>query len=105
MPAKQSISYAELRVGIVVAIALSIAMATTLYITREGGLPFLGGQYTVHSYLRDVNGLKVGSPIHLSGVEVGSVNRVEFAEPGDPARPYPARYHAVIRAWLDRDRP
>ncbi len=85
MPAKQSISYAELRVGIVVAIALTIAMAATIYITREGGLPFLGGQYTVYSYLRDVNGLKVGSPIHLSGVEVGSVNRVEFAEPGDPA--------------------
>ncbi len=85
MPAKQSISYAELRVGIVVAIALIIAMAATLYITREGGLPFLGGQYTVHSYLRDVNGLKVGSPIHLSGVEVGSVKRVEFSKPGDPA--------------------
>lgn len=85
MPAKQSISYAELRVGIVVAVALSVLMAVTLYITREGGLPFLGGQYTVYSYLRDVNGLKVGSPIHLSGVEVGSVNRVEFADPGAPA--------------------
>ena len=85
MPVKKSISYAELRVGIVVAIALIIAAATTIYITREGGLPFLGGQYTVHSYLRDVNGLKTGSPVHLSGVEVGSVNRVEFAEPGAPA--------------------
>jgi phospholipid/cholesterol/gamma-HCH transport system substrate-binding protein len=85
MPGRKSISYAELRVGIVVAIALTIAMAATLYVTREGGLPFLGGQYTVYSYLRDVNGLKAGSPIHLSGVEVGSVKRVEFAEPGEPA--------------------
>jgi len=85
MPGKQTISYSELRVGIVVAIALSIAMAATLYVTREGGLPFMGGQYTVHSYLRDVNGLKVGSPIHLSGVEVGAVKRVEFAEPDAPA--------------------
>ena len=82
MPGKKSISYAELRVGIVVAVALIIAMAATIYITREGGLPFLGGQYTVYSYMRDVNGLKAGSPVHLSGVEVGSVNRVEFAEPG-----------------------
>lgn len=85
MPGKKSISYAELRVGVVVAIALIVAMAATIYITREGGLPFFGGQYTVYSYLRDVNGLKAGSPIHLSGVEVGSVNRVEFAEPGAPA--------------------
>ncbi len=85
MPAKKSVSYAELRVGIVVAIALTVAMATTMYITREGGLPFLGGQYTVYSYLRDVNGLKAGSPIHLSGVEVGSVKKVEFAGPDAPA--------------------
>ena len=85
MPGKKSISYAELRVGIVVAIALTVAMATTMYITREGGLPFLGGQYTVYSYLRDVNGLKAGSPIHLSGVEVGSVDKVEFAGADAPA--------------------
>lgn len=94
MPARKSISYAELRVGIVVAIALTIAMAATLYITREGGLPFLGGQYTVYSYLRDVNGLKAGSPIHLSGVEVGSVQKVEFADPGDPA---PVRVTMTLR--------
>ena len=62
MPRKQSVSYAELRVGIVVAIALMVAMAATIYITREGGLPFLGGQYTVYSYLRDVNGLRPALP-------------------------------------------
>ena len=81
MPGKKTISYAELRVGIVIAIALIVAMAATIYITREGGLPLLGGQDTGDSYLRDVNGLKTGSPIHLSGVEVGSVKSVEFAEP------------------------
>jgi phospholipid/cholesterol/gamma-HCH transport system substrate-binding protein len=85
MQGRKSISYAELRVGIVISIALIVAMAATMYITREGGLPFFGGSYTVYSYLRDVNGLKPGAPIHLSGVEVGSVNRVEFAGPGDPA--------------------
>ncbi len=85
MAGKTNISYAELRVGVVVAIALIVAMAATIYITREGGLPFFGGQYTVYSYLRDVNGLKAGAPIHLSGVEVGSVKDVEFAPPGSPA--------------------
>ena len=85
MPAKTNITYAELRVGVVVAIALIVAMATTIYITREGGLPFLGGQYTIYSYLKDVNGLKAGAPIHLSGVEVGSVKNVEFAESGAAA--------------------
>ncbi|HXV61692.1 MAG TPA: MlaD family protein [Vicinamibacteria bacterium] len=85
MAGRKGVSYAELRVGIVVAIALIVAMATTIYVTREGGLPFLGGQYTVYSYLRDVNGLKAGAPIHLSGVEVGSVRHVEFAGPDAPA--------------------
>jgi phospholipid/cholesterol/gamma-HCH transport system substrate-binding protein len=44
----------------------------------------LGGQYTLYSFVGDVNGLKAGAPVHLSGVEVGSVTRVEFAEPGAP---------------------
>ncbi len=94
MPGKKSVSYAELRVGTVIALALTVAMGVTLYITREGGLPFLGGQYTIYSYLRDVNGLKAGSPIHLSGVEVGAVNKVEFAEPGSPA---PVRVTMTLR--------
>jgi phospholipid/cholesterol/gamma-HCH transport system substrate-binding protein len=85
MPRKKTITYAELRVGIVVAVALMVAMAATIYITREGGLPFFGGQYTVYSYLRDVNGLKAGAPVHLSGVEVGSVRDVSFAGPDAPA--------------------
>ena len=38
MPRKQTISYAELRVGVVIAVALIVAMAATIYITREGGL-------------------------------------------------------------------
>lgn len=85
MPKQTQISYRDLRVGIVVAIAVGIFMFVTIYITREGGLPFFGGQYTVYSYLKDINGLKAGAPVHLSGVEVGAVNRVEFAEPGAPA--------------------
>lgn len=84
MPRKRTITYSQLRVGIVVAAALAIFMFTTIYITREGGLPLLGGQYTLFSYVGNVNGLKAGAPVHLSGVEVGSVTRVEFAEPGAP---------------------
>jgi phospholipid/cholesterol/gamma-HCH transport system substrate-binding protein len=94
MPARKTLTYAELRVGVVIAIALMVAMAATIYITREGGLPFFGGQYTVYSYLKDVNGLKAGAPIHLSGVEVGSVRGVEFAGPEAPA---PVRVTLTLR--------
>jgi len=85
MPKKKTLTYTDLRVGIVVAVAVLIFMFVTVYITREGGLPFFGGQYTIYSYLKDINGLKAGAPVHLSGVEVGAVHRVEFAEPGAPA--------------------
>jgi phospholipid/cholesterol/gamma-HCH transport system substrate-binding protein len=84
MPRRKTISYSQLRVGIVVSIALVIFVFATIYITREGGLPLFGGQYTLFSYVGNVNGLKAGAPVHLSGVEVGSVARVEFAEPGAP---------------------
>jgi phospholipid/cholesterol/gamma-HCH transport system substrate-binding protein len=85
MPRQTTVSYRDLRVGVVVTVAIAIFMFVTIYITREGGLPFFGGQYTVYSYLKDINGLKAGAPVHLSGVEVGAVSRVEFAEPGAPA--------------------
>jgi phospholipid/cholesterol/gamma-HCH transport system substrate-binding protein len=84
MPRKKTITYSQLRVGIVVIVAMGIFLFTTLYITREGGLPLLGGQYTLYSYLGDVNGLKAGAPVHLSGVEVGAVTRVEFSDEGAP---------------------
>ena len=84
MPTKKTISYSQLRVGIVVLIALGIFLFATVYITRQGGLPLFGGQYTLYSYLGDVNGLKAGAPVHLSGVEVGSVTRVAFASPEAP---------------------
>ena len=84
MPKRKSITYSQLRVGIVVLIALGIFVSTTLYVTRQGGLPLFGGQYTLYSYLGDVNGLKAGAPIHLSGVEVGSVASVAFAGPDAP---------------------
>jgi len=100
MPRRRTITYSQLKVGIVVLIALGIFMATTLYITREGGLPLFGGQYTLHSYLGDVNGLKPGAPVHLSGVEVGSVTAVAFAEPGAPA---PVRVTLQLRSDI-RDR-
>ena len=95
MPARKTLTYAELRVGVVIAIALMVAMAATIYITREGGLPFFGGQYTVYSYLKDVNGLKPGAPVYLSGVEVGSVRDVEFAGADSPA---PVRVTLNIRS-------
>ena len=82
MPRRKTITFSQLRVGIVVSIALAIFLFTTIYITREGGLPLFGGQYTLYSYVGDVNGLKPGAPVHLSGVAVGSVTRVEFSEPG-----------------------
>ena len=84
MPRKKTITYSQLRVGILILVALAIFLFTTIYITREGGLPLLGGQYTLHSYVGNVNGLKAGAPVHLSGVEVGSVTRVQFAEVGAP---------------------
>jgi len=80
MPSKKTITFAELRVGIMIAVAAVICMAITVYITREGGVPLFGGQYTVFSYMRDVNGLKAGAPVYLSGIDIGSVGNVEFTD-------------------------
>ncbi|MFQ5778372.1 MAG: MlaD family protein [Terriglobia bacterium] len=85
MPVRRAVTWSELRVGIVVLIALAILATFIFYVTGEGAL--LVRQVTLKTYLPDVAGLKAGAPVRLAGVEIGSVRRVglsEFIE--DPTR-------------------
>src|SRR5688572_4436257 len=75
---KKSLSWTELRVGLVVIISLFVLAGTILYIGSGGGSPF-AKKYTVKALMTDVNGLKAGAPVRVGGVEVGTVTDVDFA--------------------------
>jgi len=80
---KQStfITWAELRVGILVVVALLIAVAAVL--TLGGRLGAFSDKYTLFTYMPSVSGLQSGAPVRLAGVDVGNVDEVQFIDTAD----------------------
>jgi phospholipid/cholesterol/gamma-HCH transport system substrate-binding protein len=74
---KKALTWAELRVGLLVIVSLAILAFTALVIGT--GSPF-ARTYRVKALMRDVNGLKPSAPVRVGGVEVGTVEDVGFAE-------------------------
>ena len=60
-----------LRVGIVM--VLGIAILAGAIFSIGGGLRWLSGSEELTARFQRVNGLQVGSPVYLSGVNIGSV--------------------------------
>lgn len=70
-----SIGWGKLWVGALVMFAL----AALLYVSFSGGgTSIFQGKKVFTAYFRNVNGLLKGSPVWMSGVEVGNVKDVEF---------------------------
>lgn len=96
MPARKSVTWGELRVGLFVLLALAIVGTFVFYVTGEGVL-FAHHSY-YKTYLPDVAGLKAGSPVRLAGVEVGTVEHVGLSQyRQDPTRNTVVRFRVQER--------
>lgn len=77
---KQStfITWAELRVGILVVVALVVAALAVM--TLGGRVGAFSKKYPLYTYMPSVSGLRTGAPVRLAGVDVGSVEEVVFID-------------------------
>ena len=76
MPSQQEVRWSQLKVGIVVVIA-SIILVTLLFLmTSSSGLGILSHKLTITTYFENSAGLKVGAPVNLQGVTIGTVKSV-----------------------------
>ena len=73
MAQRKQLSWTELRVGVFVLIGLAIMALAIFYVT--GGGTF-SPKYRLTTYLPEVEGLQVGAPVSLSGVQVGNVESI-----------------------------
>ncbi|HJR53067.1 MAG TPA: MlaD family protein [Gemmatimonadota bacterium] len=75
---KQStfVTWAELRVGILVVAALAILVLAVM--TLGGRLGVFTEKYPLYTYMPSVSGLQPGAPVRLAGVDVGTVDEVQF---------------------------
>lgn len=96
MPARRSVSWAELRVGALVLAVLAISATFVFYVTGEGRLFARHIQYK--TFLPAVAGLKPGAPVRLAGFEVGTVKSVGLADfRQDPVRKTEVHFQVLQR--------
>jgi phospholipid/cholesterol/gamma-HCH transport system substrate-binding protein len=98
MAQRQQITWGELRVGIFVLIGLLLLGVGIFYVT---GSAVFGERYQLVTYLPEVDGLNVGGPVSLDGVQVGSVQSIRMAEPRPGVVPDPTR---SVEVWINVSR-
>ncbi len=78
MPSQQEVHWSQLKVGVLVFAALVALTALVFLMSGSGGGVFTH-KLTVRSYFEDSAGLKVGGPVNLEGVTIGSVKAIRIA--------------------------
>jgi phospholipid/cholesterol/gamma-HCH transport system substrate-binding protein len=79
MVRKKQATLAEMKVGILVTVALLILGA--LILQQSWGVDWFSDNLKALTYLPDVGGLKPGAPVWLAGIEIGKVRKVTIVPP------------------------
>src|SRR5687768_120504 len=74
MPRTRSLAWSELKIGIIAAGSLALAVMFIIAVGGQGG--FSWQQYELITKFPDVKGLKSGAVVRVAGVEVGKVDEV-----------------------------
>src|SRR5512140_1105621 len=69
------VPYANLKVGLLLTFALAMALWASF---GGGGTSIFEGKNEYITYFKNVAGLLKGSPVWMSGVEVGNVKAIDF---------------------------
>jgi phospholipid/cholesterol/gamma-HCH transport system substrate-binding protein len=90
----KNIGISQLRVGLLVFIALAVLML--LVLNASGDL----NPFKTHLHLRarfaDANGLREGSEVRLAGVRIGKVDRIRLMSPSEMSGPAPQKIEAFL---------
>ncbi|MFB3922762.1 MAG: MlaD family protein [Terriglobia bacterium] len=102
MPERKQISWAQLRVGLLVLTSLVVFAVGVFFISGRGG--FFTRKYTLRTYFSGASGLREGSQVRIAGIPVGVVQRIRISDSTEPTRAVevlmrvPVDYRDEIRA-------
>lgn len=83
MPNRKEIRWSQLRVGVLIFVALAVLVLAILLMSGTTGGPF-AHKLTLRSYFTNAAGLKNGAPVTLEGVTIGSVERIRVVPDRNP---------------------
>ena len=78
MAQHKQLTWTELRVGLFVLAGAVLLAVVIFYVTGGQGW---GPKYRLRAFLPEVDGLTLGAPVRVDGVEVGNVERIIIAVP------------------------
>src|ERR1700758_1728279 len=84
LPSQKQLKWSELKVGITVVVAGLVLAVLIILISGTGGL--FTRKLILKSYFFDAQGLRVGAPVRLSGVDIGNVSQIRVV-PNKPLAP------------------
>ena len=84
MAQRTKAKWAELRVGVMAIVALSLLAYLIFLITGGGGL--FRSTSIIYTYMGDTGDLASGAPVRLNGIVVGKINNVTLSGSNDPGR-------------------
>ena len=77
MPGQQEVRWSQLKVGVLVIVALCALIALVFLMSGNTG-GFWSGHLILRSYFENSAGLKVGAPVTLEGVNIGNVSKIRI---------------------------
>ncbi len=78
MPSQQEVQWSQLKVGVLVIVAL-VALTALVFLMSGSTGGLFAGKITLRSYFENSAGLKVGAPVNLEGVTIGNVKTIRIA--------------------------
>jgi phospholipid/cholesterol/gamma-HCH transport system substrate-binding protein len=77
LPSQQEVQWSQLKVGVLVLVAVAVLVGLIFLLSNGTGGLFVG-KITVRSYFENSSGLKVGAPVNLEGVTIGNVKGIRI---------------------------
>ncbi len=84
MPQREKVTWAQLKVGIMVLVSLVVLAVGIFFISGQVG--FLTRQYSLKTYFASAAGVREGSEVRLAGILVGNVDGVRISPFTEPER-------------------
>src|SRR6266550_2558488 len=77
MPDPKKVSWAQLRIGIMAAVAMVILGVLIFLLTGTGGI--FTSYATLYTYMDDSAAMTTSTPVRLNGITVGKIEKIEFS--------------------------